>query len=587
MANVLDALTLKDTKTGKTTEYEIQDKGARAQIAAQVAASTDTDADYAAEVVDARVGADGESYASLGEAIRGQREKSKDEVTQLKGDLVDFAETCGNEILQFTKGYYINTSGSIVDINAKTASSNGWAYAIADCKEGDVFIISGLGGGSPRLWCFIDANGTVLSNAKADEERVEFIRVAPKNASKLIVNDKSGSISYKGYSINSRISANKNGISKYYEEIIVASSGSSVYATPTHLLKGRKYKFTNNTSSGCNVDVVDSNNVTTTLTTNLGAGKSYIFICDSNDYVKIGGYFAGSGSALIESVDEGIYSVAEEISHKLPHIIEVGVGKEFTSILDAALYAKAYPNSNLTIKVYSGIYDIIQEFKDKYGENYFTNMTKGEYGIPVGFGETWIFSPNAFLSAIYTGTNEIVHNSFCVFYFAQGGGFYDCTMVGLNINAQNIKYAIHDEMEQYDKPYTHTFRNCQIVMNQQGSSSWTEDWWSTKCIGGGLGKSGNIIIDGCYFRSNAEFSVKSCVSYHNSDQKDAMNFVTITNSYCYGNTTFRFGYCGKSTNITKCIIANNSVGQTPYKTAETQDSVDNIELLEWNNHIHS
>lgn len=80
MANILDALTLKDTSTGKVTEYEIQDKGARAQIAKQVAASTDSNADYAAEVVDARVGADGESYASLGEAVRGQREKSKGEI---------------------------------------------------------------------------------------------------------------------------------------------------------------------------------------------------------------------------------------------------------------------------------------------------------------------------------------------------------------------------------------------------------------------------------------------------------------------------------------------------------------------------
>ena len=95
MANVLDALTLKDTKTGKTTEYEIQDKGARTQIAAQVAASTDENADYAAEVVDARVGADGESYASLGEAIRGQREKSKDEVTQRKNNLVNVQANLG------------------------------------------------------------------------------------------------------------------------------------------------------------------------------------------------------------------------------------------------------------------------------------------------------------------------------------------------------------------------------------------------------------------------------------------------------------------------------------------------------------
>lgn len=42
------------------------------QVAANVSASTDSDADYAAEVVDARIGADGNSYGSLGEAVREQ-----------------------------------------------------------------------------------------------------------------------------------------------------------------------------------------------------------------------------------------------------------------------------------------------------------------------------------------------------------------------------------------------------------------------------------------------------------------------------------------------------------------------------------
>lgn len=42
-----------------------------AQQAANVAASTDSDADYAAEVVDARVDADAKTYASLGAALRG------------------------------------------------------------------------------------------------------------------------------------------------------------------------------------------------------------------------------------------------------------------------------------------------------------------------------------------------------------------------------------------------------------------------------------------------------------------------------------------------------------------------------------
>lgn len=54
------------------TEYEICDTIAREQLAAQVASRTEVNADYAAEVIDARVGDDGELYPSLGEALRQQ-----------------------------------------------------------------------------------------------------------------------------------------------------------------------------------------------------------------------------------------------------------------------------------------------------------------------------------------------------------------------------------------------------------------------------------------------------------------------------------------------------------------------------------
>lgn len=46
-----------------------------ARQAAEAAAATDKDADYAAEVVDARVGWDSQTYGSLGDAIRGQLEQ--------------------------------------------------------------------------------------------------------------------------------------------------------------------------------------------------------------------------------------------------------------------------------------------------------------------------------------------------------------------------------------------------------------------------------------------------------------------------------------------------------------------------------
>lgn len=135
MANVLDALTLKDTKSGKTTEYEIQDKGARAQIAAQVAASTDENADYAAEVVDARVGADGESYASLGEAIRGQREKSKDEVTQLKSDSAYLKDCVFDEIEhEILENRYVKPNCAIIGYD-------GWDITRIFCNEQDEILI--------------------------------------------------------------------------------------------------------------------------------------------------------------------------------------------------------------------------------------------------------------------------------------------------------------------------------------------------------------------------------------------------------------------------------------------------------------
>ena len=46
-----------------------------ARQAENVKASTDADADYAAEVVDARIGWDAQTYGSLGHAIRGQLEQ--------------------------------------------------------------------------------------------------------------------------------------------------------------------------------------------------------------------------------------------------------------------------------------------------------------------------------------------------------------------------------------------------------------------------------------------------------------------------------------------------------------------------------
>ena len=74
-----------------------------------------------------------------------------------------------NDNAIFTTGYFIDTSqgnvGSVVDV---TPISNAFtACFISQCKAGDIYTITGTGGSSARLWCFLDSNYTRLSGKTA------------------------------------------------------------------------------------------------------------------------------------------------------------------------------------------------------------------------------------------------------------------------------------------------------------------------------------------------------------------------------------------------------------------------------------
>ena len=90
MAQILDGITLKDTNTGKNTEYKFQDTTLKARVdnmAKLPAGSTSGDA----ELQDIRVDFEGKTHSTAGEAVRAADKKLNDkienEVTQLKEDL--------------------------------------------------------------------------------------------------------------------------------------------------------------------------------------------------------------------------------------------------------------------------------------------------------------------------------------------------------------------------------------------------------------------------------------------------------------------------------------------------------------------
>lgn len=111
-------------------------------------------------------------------------------IGQLKEDIGDYT---GNEtITNFIEKRYIKTDGETVDINNLVIGGGFFDCVVVDCKKGDEFVITGKGGGSPRLWAFIgtevDGVRPVISNSTSTITEKEALIMAPDNSEKLVVN---------------------------------------------------------------------------------------------------------------------------------------------------------------------------------------------------------------------------------------------------------------------------------------------------------------------------------------------------------------------------------------------------------------
>ena len=135
-----------------------------------------------------------------------KRVKLADDVADLKNKL--------NEIMpvveaSWTDGFYIKTSGDIgtvVDIsNPISSSTNG--YAIEDCQEGDVVILTGSSGNNSRGLCFIDSANKILFRTGAQVTFTDAEYIAPAGTAKAVLNlfNTSTRYAYIGYSVKKNV----------------------------------------------------------------------------------------------------------------------------------------------------------------------------------------------------------------------------------------------------------------------------------------------------------------------------------------------------------------------------------------------
>ena len=159
-------------------------------------------ASSAQEVIDIRLGANGVTYPSAGDAVRGQ-------VSDLKTDISTISTA---EKIVFTENKYVPTSGypiAVTDGVPNMSSSNTYRCAIVPCQQGDKFLLNGTGGPyTERFWSFVTNTGALVSYSSASYTANDLKLTAPANANYLCINDtKTGGACYKGELVKDKISA--------------------------------------------------------------------------------------------------------------------------------------------------------------------------------------------------------------------------------------------------------------------------------------------------------------------------------------------------------------------------------------------
>lgn len=197
-------------------------------------------------------------------------------------------------------------------------------------------------------------------------------------------------------------------------------------------------------------------------------------------------------------------------------------------------------DDNIKIKVLYGTYDIVQEYINFYGADFWTNYSgyaseedKFYRGLWVSDGRIIEFDQRAIVTF-----NSSVNNDNIATYFSPFAIGQNAKLQGLTLNFSNCRYAIHDDFA--TAPGTNEYINCRFDGNPSSGA----------VIGAGCGSNNTYIVNGCVFiNNNGTYDI----SYHNGSGSYNKNLIVVKNSY--GTKKCAFRWYGNSDYITDCIVS--------------------------------
>lgn len=260
-------------------------------------------------------------------------------------------------------------------------------------------------------------------------------------------------------------------------------------------------------------------------------------------------------------------------------VVKYGNGPTYTSLLEALIDATS--DFDNIVYVYPGEYDLIKEYEDYFGSDFFTAYDSSEHefskGLVLKNRVTVVFAKGAKVTCMYDGSDRTLSNSFSPF----NSGNFGFTLIGAEVHDQNVRYSMHDERAESYDIYVNHYAGCHFYHDKGTGNGYGQT------LGGGLGINGLVSIEDCMFRSEGDTG--NIVSYHNSHSgygHNAESFVSIKDSIIDGSV--RFSWYGNSTNISKMIVTNCRLLSEPITSRENVDfDFQNVKLYAWNNAIES
>lgn len=301
------------------------------------------------------------------------------------------------------------------------------------------------------------------------------------------------------------------------------------------------------------------------------SGNSFTFVFSSVSVKNDEGVPPIVDGYTLGNIFKNIYDMTD----RTPLIVECGQGRQFTRLRDAISFAERVRGS--TVLVYAGTYDLTQEFATEIASG------TGMVGIALTNDVYVKFLSGSYVKALFPVSSQWISTNFQPFYSA-GSGF---TLDGLNIEASNCRYCVHDERNGQDVTYHNVYKNCKMkfTMDDPEQSHGTRRY--IQCIGGGLGKHGYIEIDGGEYTTvnNLAPDHQEPITYHNGVLSGCDSKIFIKDVMLTDKGILRFGCYGTSTIKTPVYVCGCSMYDTIYKMYEVPSEymVDNFSIIEWNN----